>query len=129
MGIYQRHNAYPRGDAGAPEHNGTVAPYAAAGSIIFLSADPAENQAYQALEHWYAGQPRLWGLYGFRDGFNLEQGWFAHDYIGIDQGMTLLAIENYRTGLVWSALGGHQAIRSALFSVRLPQTYLPALRR
>lgn len=129
VGIYQRHNAYPRGDAGAPEHNGTVAPYAAAGSIIFLSADPAENQAYQALEHWYAGQPRLWGLYGFRDGFNLEQGWFAHDYIGIDQGMTMLAIENYRTGLVWSALGGHQAIRSALFSVRLPQTYLPALRR
>jgi hypothetical protein len=129
VGIYQRHNAYPRGDSEAPEHNGTVAAYAAAGSIMFLSADPAENQAYQALEYLYTDQPRLWGLYGFRDGFNLEQSWFAHDYIGIDQGMTLLAIENYRTGLVWNTLGEHQAIRSALISVRLPQTYLPIVVR
>lgn len=130
VGIYQRHNTYPRGEPRPPEHNGTVAPYAAAGSIMFLSANPVENQAHQALEYLYTNQPRLWGLYGFRDSFNLEeQSWFAHDYIGIDQGMTLLAIENYRTGLVWNTLGEHQAIRNALTSVRLSQAYLPVIRR
>jgi hypothetical protein len=106
-------------------HDCTVAPYAAAGSIMFLSANPTENEAYQALEHWFYTQPHLWGLYGFRDGFNLEQGWFAHDYISLDQGMTLLAIENYRTGLVWETMGRDPAVAGAINAVFRRNVYLP----
>ena len=34
--------------------------------------------------------------------------------IGIDLGMVLVAIENYRTGLVWSLMNSHYAIGPAL---------------
>lgn len=129
VGEYRGYGALPRGDAPPPRHDCTVTPYAAAGSISFLSAQPATNAAYQALAHWYATQPRLWSLYGFRDGFNVDQGWYAHDYIGIDQGMTLVALENYRTGLVWATLRQEPAIAHAIAAVLAQQTYLPLLRR
>ncbi len=47
------------------------------------------------------GDRFLWGEYGFRDAYNLQNDWIASDYIGIDQGPILLMIENYRTGLIW----------------------------
>jgi hypothetical protein len=125
VGVYRGYGAPPMGDPASPIHDCTVAPYAAAGSIMFLSANPAENEAYQALEHWFYTQPRLWGLYGFRDGFNLDQGWFAHDYISLDQGMTLLAIENYRTGLVWDTMMRDPAITQATRTVFERKVCLP----
>jgi hypothetical protein len=125
VGVYRGYGAPPTGDPSSPTHDCTVAPYAAAGSIMFLSANPAENEAYQTLEHWFYTQPRLWGLYGFRDGFNLNQGWFAHDYISLDQGMTLLAIENHRTGLVWDTMRREPAIERAIMAVFERKGYLP----
>ena len=41
-------------------------------------------------------------------------GWVAGDYLGIDVGPTLLAIENHRSGLVWELLRKHPAIRRGL---------------
>jgi hypothetical protein len=129
VGVYRGYGALPRGDAAPLFHDCTLTPYAAAGSIVFLSADPAANVAYQTLAHWLATQPRLWGLYGFRDGFNVDQGWYAHDYIGIDQGMTLLALENYRTGLVWRLLGQDPVITRGRAAVLPYAVYLPLLWR
>ncbi len=130
VGVYRGYSSLPRGDFNPPLHDCTVAPYAAAGSIMFLDSDPANNEAYQALDYWFHHQPRLWGLYGFRDGFNLNQGWFAHDYIGIDQGMTLLAIENYRTELIWDTLLQDPAIARARNAVLEKwRVYLPLLTR
>ena len=39
-----------------------------------------------------------------KDSFNLDLDWFASDYIGIDKGITLLMISNYRNDLVWNIL-------------------------
>lgn len=33
---------------------------------------------------------RIWGEYGFTSGFNPEREWWSQEYIGIDQGITLL---------------------------------------
>jgi hypothetical protein len=129
IGVYRGYGALPKGDPSPPLHDCTVTPYAAAGSIIFLSADPTANEAYQALAHWSETQPRLWGLYGFRDGFNIDQDWYAHDYIGLDQGMTLLALENYRTGLIWATLGHEPALVRAIAAVLTHRNYLPVVRR
>jgi hypothetical protein len=129
VGEYRGYGALPKGDPAPPLHDCTVTPYAVAGSIIFLGPEPAANEAYQALAHWYATRPRLWGLYGFRDGFNLDRGWYAHDTIGIDQGMTLLALENYRTGLVWRMLRQDPVIARACAAVLRYPVYLPLLRR
>lgn len=82
------------------EHNndGTIAPCGAAGSIVFTP-----EEAVDALNYYHEKLPQLWGKYGFKDAYNLEvsPAWFGEDYIGIDKGITLLMIENYRTGLVW----------------------------
>ncbi|MGA7305682.1 MAG: glucoamylase family protein, partial [Rhodothermales bacterium] len=86
-----------RGAPPAQNDDGTIAPTAAGGSIVFTPDD-----SIAALRHMYdAYRTRIWGPYGFRDAFNLEVDWFDTDYIGIDQGPILLMMENYRTEGVW----------------------------
>ena len=64
----------------------------------------------------------LVGEYGFKDAFNLnytdgrgnEDGWFAEDYIGIDQGPILIQIENHQTKFVWDLMKKNEYIRNGL---------------
>ncbi|RLF15944.1 MAG: hypothetical protein DRJ66_03705 [Thermoprotei archaeon] len=81
----------------ATPFDGTIAPFAIIAAIPFVPklAIPTLKFIYEEYGH------RLWGSYGFYDAFNIEQNWFADVYIGIDQGMALLLLENFRTGLVW----------------------------
>ncbi len=53
-----------------------------------------------------AADPRSQGRYGFLDAFNLdvEPAWYSDRVIGIDKGVSLLMLENYRSGLVWSTV-------------------------
>jgi len=79
--------------------DGTVQPTAAASSTMFTP-----EESIEALKYMYANYESLiWGNYGFCDGFNLDRNpdWRASDVIGISQGAIMLAIENYRTGMVW----------------------------
>lgn len=96
----------------------TIAPTAAGGSVPF-----APEICIPALEYfWETHYENLVGEYGFRDAFNLEytdgrgneEGWFAPDYIGIDQGPILIQIENYRTGLIWETMKKNPYIRAGL---------------
>jgi hypothetical protein len=63
----------------------------------------APNEVIDCLNNLYNNYPKLWGKYGFKDAYNLDvtPEWYGEDCIGIDKGITLLMIENYRTGLVW----------------------------
>ncbi len=84
------------GAAGGPRHDGTVTPYALAGSLS-LAAD----LALPALQHLAALQSgRLFDRYGLKDGVNIGLNFFANGYLGIDQGALLLGVEQYRTGMV-----------------------------
>lgn len=78
--------------------DGTIPPCGPAGSIVFTP-----EEVIDSLNYFYKNFPKLWGQYGFKDAYNLDvtPEWYAEDYIGIDKGITLLMIENYRTGLVW----------------------------
>ncbi|TFE26343.1 hypothetical protein E2980_11790 [Cohnella luojiensis] len=77
----------------------TIPPCGAAGSIVFTP-----RESIDALMHFYHEVPQLWGKYGFRDAYNLDvtPTWVAEDVIGIDKGITLLMIENYRSEFVWN---------------------------
>ncbi|MGG4034709.1 glucoamylase family protein [Paenibacillus cisolokensis] len=77
--------------------DGTLPPAGALGSIVFT---PEESIA--ALKHYYTF-PDLIGEYGLKDAYNtaVSPAWYARDVIGIDKGITLLMIENYRAGFVW----------------------------
>ncbi len=89
---YSAHGAPP-----AQNDNGTITPTAAASSIPF-----APEIVIPTLHHFYDSyQSQLWGPYGFKDAFNLDQNWWATDYIGIDQGPIIIMIENYLNESIW----------------------------
>jgi len=109
-GYVGNYGAPPLGDPAGPHHDGTIAPFAAAMALpAFLGRDanPSREVLWSLLS-----RPKAWGIYGFRDGVNLGKAggdtsddWYAAGYIGIDQGMALLGMEDYRTGLVWKLMG------------------------
>lgn len=94
--------------------DGTIAPTAGAGSIAF--APEICVPLIHSLRAKYGAD--IYGRYGFYDAFNPSfpadlpstaghrtprAGWVANGYLGIDQGPILIALENYRSGLVWNA--------------------------
>ena len=42
-----------------------------------------------------------WCQYGFVDAFNPLTNWYDQDVIGIDTGITMVMVENARSGFVW----------------------------
>lgn len=80
-----------------PAIDGTVVPYAAAGSLMFIPH--LALVALRTMRERYG--ERIYGRYGFVDAFNPNTGWVNRDVIGIDLGITLLSAENARTENVW----------------------------
>jgi outer membrane protein TolC len=77
-------------------HDGTISLPTAAASIVFtpyISLDTIWN--------YYNNYPDLWGVYGLKNSFNLDEGWHSPMYYGIDRGVMLLMLENFRSGFVW----------------------------
>ncbi|REE70585.1 hypothetical protein A8990_12970 [Paenibacillus taihuensis] len=103
--------------------DGTVPPAGAAGSIVFMP-----EEVLSALRNYYENYPQLWGRYGFKDSYNLDVSppYYAEDVIGIDKGITLLMIENYRSGLVWDYFmrNAHVQRGMALCEIREKETEL-----
>jgi exo beta-1,2-glucooligosaccharide sophorohydrolase (non-reducing end) len=96
--------AYPRDD------NGTITCTAALGSFPYT---PIESM--KALKHFYRDLgEKLWGIYGFRDGFNLSEDWFEDVYLGLNQAPIVVMIENYRSGLAWKLFMSNAEIKPAL---------------
>ena len=77
--------------------DGTVAPAAAGGSLMFTP--DISIPALKAIQERFGD--RVFGRYGFVDGYNPTLGWFDTDVVGIDVGITLLSAENLLTGSVW----------------------------
>lgn len=80
------------------ENDGTISPCGAIGSIVFTP-----KESIQAIEYYYNTFKKLWGKYGFKDGYNLdvEDNWFAKECIGIDKGIEVVMIENYLNETIW----------------------------
>ena len=95
-------------DNKAHESSGTIAPAGAIGSMPFT---PEESTA--ALKH-YMTFPELMGEYGLKDAYNLDQGWYDTDYIGIDKGISLLMIANYECGFVWELFMKNEAVQRGM---------------
>ncbi len=93
------------------ENDGTVAPCGAIGSIVFTP-----KESIEAMEYLYNTFPKLWGRYGFKDGYNLdgEKPWFAKEYIGIDKGIEILMIENYLNGTIWKYFMKNKYVQEGL---------------
>jgi hypothetical protein len=80
-----------------PRIDGTVAPSAAAGSLMFTPEICIP--ALRTMRERYG--KKIYGRYGFADAFNPTTGWVSKDVVGIAVGITLLSAENLRSGNVW----------------------------
>jgi hypothetical protein len=105
--------------------DGTIAPTAAGGSIVFAPEVVAPALLAMRMDWGEA----LYGRYGFLDALNPTltkqmtvqhgvvvpgRGWFDTDYLGIDQGPILSMIENQRSGLVWDVMRRNPHVRRGL---------------
>lgn len=97
--------------ASSPNNDGgTIAPTAALASFPYT---PAESMRALHFFYYTLGD-KLYGEYGFKDAFNLNQRWFAGSYLAIDQGPIVVMIENYRTGLLWNLFMKNTNIQNGL---------------
>jgi hypothetical protein len=77
--------------------DGSVVPCAAAGSLMFTP--DICLPALKAMKDRFGD--KIYGRYGFTDAFHPTNGWVGPDLLGLDTGITLLAIENLRSGNLW----------------------------
>ena len=101
-------------------HRGTIPP-CAAGMCIAHLPDDSQNPALLALKNYYT-YPKLWSLWGFRDAYNLCQSGtaddgYTHDIVGIDAGPMAVAIENYRSRLIWDTFMKNSYVKSAIDAI------------
>jgi hypothetical protein len=95
---------------GAKNDLGVITPSAALASFPYT---PEESM--KALKYFYFTQgDRIFGPYGFYDGFSVEKNWYPERYLAIDQGPIIVMIENHRTALCWDLFMSAPEIRKGL---------------
>ena len=78
--------------------DGTVVPCATAGAMPFLPDECL--RVLRSLKEKFGEY--AWGRYGPCDAFHPTLAWYDADVLGIDLGISLLMIENFRSGFVWN---------------------------
>lgn len=111
---------FPPGEPYSPT-DGTIIPYAIAGSIPFLP-----KHSIRALRKLYDENRRAWGKYGFADSVNPTLGFVARDALGLDAGTILLGIENYRSRLIWDLYMKSPWTRKTTQAIRWKTRPLPS---
>ena len=102
---------------GAPygPDDGTIAPGAALASLPFAPA-----LALSAVRHFLELYPEWEHAWRLPSGFNPSapgadsRGWISEGFFGLDQGIAILMIENYRSGLIWKLMRHSAPIRTGL---------------
>lgn len=90
--------------------DGTVVPCATGGSLAFRFEDCM--RVLRNIRGRY--KEKGWARYGFVDAFNPLTGWYDQDVLGIDLGITMLMVENHRSGFVWNVFMKNPEANSAM---------------
>lgn len=88
---------------------GVITPTAALSSFPYT---PQESM--KALKYFYSLRNKIFGEYGFYDGFDQGKNWYPRRYLAIDQGPIVVMIENFRSSLLWNLFMSAPEIRSGL---------------
>ncbi len=99
---------------------GVIAPTAAISSMPYT---PTESMKALKFFYYVLGD-KLWGEYGFKDAFSLNDLWFANSYLAIDQGPIVIMIENYRTKLLWNLFTGCPEVKTGMTNLGFTGPYL-----
>jgi hypothetical protein len=93
--------------------DGTIVPYAAAGSLPFVPQDCLA--VLRKIRTTFGA--KAWGRYGFVDAFNPLTGYYDAEILGIDQGIAMLMVENFRSGFVWETFMKNPEVQFAMKAV------------
>jgi hypothetical protein len=107
------------------EIDGTIAPSAAGGSLMFTP--DVSVRALRTMQEKYGA--KIYSKYGFVDAFNPQTGWVDTDVIGINVGIILLSAENMRTGNVWRWFMQNPEVPLAMHRVSIVKYKQSSLRR
>ncbi len=89
---------------------GVISPTAALSSFPYTP-----EFSMDALKHFYYDLgSKTFGKYGFYDAFSEQKNWFPKQHLAIDQGPTVVMIENYRTSLLWNLFMSSPEIKTGL---------------
>ena len=97
-----------------------VAPTAAVSSLPYT---PTESMKALKFFYYVLGD-KIWGQYGFKDAFSLQNIWFADSYLAIDQGPMIVMIENYRSGLLWDLFTSCPEVKTGMLLLGFNAPYL-----
>jgi exo beta-1,2-glucooligosaccharide sophorohydrolase (non-reducing end) len=76
------------------------------------------EESMKAMKHFYRDLGgKLWGKYGFRDGYNESENWFEDVNMAPNQAPIVVMIENHRPGLVWKMFMSNPEIQPALDAI------------
>ena len=103
-------NGYRNYGASPGNHDGTIAPYGMIASMPFLPE--LSQKGIETLAEKYGD--KIWGKYGFTSAFNVDRNWYSTQWIGIDEGIIALMLENYQSGFVWEIFKQIEAIQQAM---------------
>ncbi len=97
--------------AHSPDNDkGVISPTAALSSFPY-----APKEAMAALRYFHDHlEDKIWGRFGFVDGFSEQFDWCADSFLAISQGPIVAMIENYRSGLLWKMFMGIPEIQAGL---------------
>ena len=99
---------------------GVISPTAALSSFPYT---PVQSMA--AMKHWYNNmKEKLWGPYGFYDAFSETADWYPPKYLAIDQGPTVVMMENYRNGLLWKLFMSCPEVKTGLKKLGFESPYI-----
>ena len=75
--------------------------------------------AIEGTRHLLKTYPQVCSIDRFSSGFNptfarTGAGWLSEGWFGLDQGLLVLMIENYRTGFIWELMRRCPSIHSGL---------------
>jgi Uncharacterized protein conserved in bacteria len=103
------------------EDFGVIQPTAALSSFPYTP-----EYSMQALKHFYYDLGnKIWGHYGFADGFNETKNWYAKTHLAIDEGPIVVMIENYRSGLIWNLFMKIPEIQKGLKKLGFSSSFVP----
>ncbi len=97
-----------------------IAPTAAISSFPYT---PTESMKALKFFYYVLGD-KIWKDYGFVDAFSLHQTWFADSFLAIDQGPTVVMIENYRSGLLWNLFMSCPEIKTGMLNLGFQSPHL-----
>jgi hypothetical protein len=92
------------------EDKGVISPTAALSSFPYTP-----EQSMKAMKHFYFDLgDKIFGPFGFYDGFSVQYDWYKPWYLAIDQGPIVVMMENHRSGLLWNLFMSCEEVKQGL---------------